>query len=215
MDWAMVFVIGLGAIRFLEYLIFQTLLSALTTAIAVIGRSLVHAFAVILIMVMSFAFVGHLVLGYQVQDFQYLNLSIEYMLNLAWAVVVILPTGPDMMGTPGRTWLFLFKVLIVMIVMRMLLAIIITGYKDIQKKHTSETRGIDGDVAVLLKVSPSDGLWMCLRRLRGCCSCCKSDVEPLDPLTFYDMMNYYERLEQMASMKNFEDIKKSISAQSL
>ena len=71
------------------------------------------------------------------------------MFNIAWSVEKLNIQAVNRAGSVGILFNLMVKVFIVSIVLRMVLAIVIASYKDIQKKDSSEVRGIDGDLVMI------------------------------------------------------------------
>lgn len=71
------------------------------------------------------------------------------MYNVAWAVEKLNIQAIQNLGSVAILFNLLVKVLIVSIVLRMVLAIVIASYKDIQRKDNPEVRGIDGDLLMV------------------------------------------------------------------
>lgn len=139
-----------GALRFLEHLAFQQLLSTLTRALTTVSRRLLHAFIILIVIIIGFAYIGYFIMSYHIAQFFDLYESFSYMFNIAWGIEKLNVQAVVRAGSVGIMFNLMVKVFIVAIVLRMVLAIVIASYKDIQKKDDSEVRGIDGDLMMII-----------------------------------------------------------------
>lgn len=198
LDYAIFMVLVFGALRFLEHLAFQQLLSTLTRALKSVAKRLIHAFMILFVILVGFALVGHFVMAMQIPQFFYLDESLVYMFNIAWSVEKINIQALAGAGTIGVVYNIAIKIIIVAIVLRMVLAILIASYKDIQRKDNSEVRGVDGDLVMMAYMIPSDNISLTIRRWSE--QVCPIPLNPaISPLNVHRLLENYMKLTKLAS----------------
>ena len=155
-EWAIFWLMIFGAFRFLQHMVFQRLLNTLTQAMIKTRWQLLHTFLILVIVLMGFSYTGHLVLSRQVADFRGYTDSFRYTVELAFRAQTLNYVAMKNIGSVGTSYALLMKVLVVGVALKMLLALIIAAYKQLQKEDTNEIRGVWQDMKVLFYLGIND-----------------------------------------------------------
>ena len=124
---------------------------------------------------MGFAYTGHLILSRQVPQFRGNNESWKYTIELAFRAQTLNYVAMKNIGSVGTSFALAMKVLVVGIALKMLLALIIDAYKQLQKEDSNDIRGVLDDFKILYYIGTTDTI--CLKianmfnRCLACCGC--------------------------------------------
>ena len=118
----------------------------------------------------------------------------------------------DQIGIVGIIFQMLVSVVVAAIVVKMVLAIVVSGFKNIQKKQTADTRSIIDDLTIWALFWTMDGNNLTGGCLRWLCQKLRLSSNALRPLMVYRTLQTYSHLEEICiEMKKKSDKGRKLS----
>lgn len=155
---------------------------------------------------MGFTYTGHILLSTQVPDYRGNSDSWRYTVNLAFGRATVVFVAMQNIGLLGQTFALAIKILVIGIAVKMVTALVITAYKDLQKENTDKTRGLNDDFKMMCDLGRNDTFPFLFRQcLAKMCDCAPKGVPPR---VVYKILKKFDEEKQWQVYKKMADKKK-------
>lgn len=204
MDWSILILMIVGAFRFLQHLHFQKLLNTLTSAISSARNQMLHTFIILAVVLMGFTYTGHILLSTQVPQYRGNSDSWRFTVNLAFGKATLAFPAMQNIGFLGQTFALAIKILVIGIAVKMVTALVITAYKDLQKENTDKTRGLNNDFKMMCYLGGNDTFSFLFRQcLAKTCHGCFAP-EGVPPRVVYTILEKFDEEKEWKKMADPE-----------
>merc|ERR1719183_3196150 len=135
--------------RILEHVDFQPKMNATTATFRGIFSDLAHFFFVLFVVVTGFAFMGFLLLGAQVRSFLHFSEAMYKTWQMVFGTFKLKDAELAYVEpVVAEAFTFIFKIIVIVLLLKMVLAIIFESYKNVKKK-TADADGVQDDFALI------------------------------------------------------------------
>lgn len=146
--------------RIFEYVDFQEKLNVIAATFRDIVSDLLHFFTMLAVVVTSFTFTAYLIFGAQVKHFMYFETAFYKMWQMVFGTYKFKDREMDAVEPfVADAFCFVFKIVVIILLLKMVIAIIFESYKNI-KKGSKAAPSVVQDVSLL---------WFHFRDLCVCC----------------------------------------------